>query len=223
MADHVRSLTVVVLVLAAAGAVGAATSALRDGPSTLAASEAATVGPMVAQLSTPPSTGGTTTGSPAGSATQPPTTGSPSTATSPATTPSDGTSTSASSTSSAATIEQIVSLTRSVDAGTTAATAFTVPSGRLLVVTDVVLTNPNGTPACGPSISAGGAPTAPAAGESGTGVLCVPPQTSLSLALTTGLEFAGGETVALGNAATPGATSGPVHFHLRGFLVNLGV
>lgn len=201
MADHVRSLTVVVLVLAAAGVVGAVTSALRDGPSTLAASEAATVGPMVAQLSTPPSTGGSTT-------------------TSPSTTPSPDTSTPASSTSSGATIEQIVSLTRSVDAGAPAANAFTVPSGRLLVITDVVLTNPNGAPACGASVTAGGAPLA---GESGTGVLCVPPQTSLSLGLTTGLEFAGGETVVLGNAATPGAPSGPVHFHLRGFLVNLGV
>ena len=81
--------------------------------------------------------------------------------------------------------------------------------------------------------------------ESGTGTLCVPAQTSLSLSLTTGLEFAGGQSVILANqpvvaatpttattgtttgtAATAAATAtpnGPLFYHLRGFLVAPGV
>jgi hypothetical protein len=81
-----------------------------------------------------------------------------------------------------------------------------------------------------------------AATESGTGALCVPAQTSLSLALTTGLEFTDGQNVVLANqpvtttpadtttpgtttpgtttpAATAAATTTPLFFHLRGFLV----
>jgi hypothetical protein len=76
--------------------------------------------------------------------------------------------------------------------------------------------------------------------ESGTGTLCVPAQTSLSLSLTTGLEFAGGQTVMLANqpvaattpaTATTGTTAaaaaatpnGPLFYHLRGFLTTPGV
>jgi hypothetical protein len=137
-------------------------------------------------------------------------------------------------------IEQVVSLTRTVSAGATGMSAFVVPAGQRLVVTDVVITNPGAAPACGASISATAAPatanpaatagTTTAAIDSGTGVLCVPAQTSLTLTLTTGLEFASGETVMLTNApaaaatTTPPATtstaaSGALHFLLRGFLV----
>jgi hypothetical protein len=57
--------------------------------------------------------------------------------------------------------------------------------------------------------------------ESGTGLLCVPAQTSLNLGLTTGLEFAPGQSVQLGNAAPAAATpGGPLHYHLRGFLMS---
>jgi len=120
------------------------------------------------------------------------------------------------------TIEQIVSITRSVDSGTPSVSAFAVPAGRLLIVTDVVITNSGAAPACGASIAPGGTvavtPASPApAVESGTGVLCVPAQTSLSLGLTTGLEFAAGQGVVL--TTTAGAT---LHYHLRGFLVVTG-
>ena len=129
---------------------------------------------------------------------------------------------------SATTIEQIVSLTRVVEAGAPAASAFTVPAGQRLIVTDVLITNPGLTPTCGASISPGSSaspatatPTTIASAsaiESGTGLLCVPAQTSLNLGLTTGLEFAAGQRVMLANTATS-----PLHYHLRGFLVSPGV
>ena len=194
--------------------------------------------------------------------------------------------------SGGALIEQVVSFARTVEPGATGVTAFTVPSGRQLIVTDVVITNPSATPVCGAGVSpsAGGviaaqAPVPPAPGptgiptgptpgttttgapggtttttstdgstttitggssttitpggstvttpaattaatvESGTGTLCVPAQTSLTLALTTGLEFASGQSVLLANqpiATTTPATStaGPLFYHLRGFLIS---
>lgn len=192
-------------------------------------------------------------------------------------------------------VEQIVAIARTVESGAGSVTAFTVPTGHQLVVTDVVITNPSATPVCGAAISPSGAtlgtttsttgasttptttgattpstatadtgtitstggttttttpggstvtaPSASAAGtaavESGTGTLCVPAQTSLTLSLTTGLEFAGGQSVVLANqplttttatpattTATPAAataTTGPLFYHLRGFLVSSGV
>jgi hypothetical protein len=72
----------------------------------------------------------------------------------------------------------------------------------------------------GTGATAGGVATT-AAAESGTGLLCVPPQTSLNLGLTTGLEFASGQGVQLGNTApAAGTTGGPLHYHLRGFLMS---
>ena len=172
-----------------------------------------------------------------------------------------------------AAVEQIVSLARTVEPGAGSVTAFTVPAGHQLVVTDVVITNPSATPVCGASVSPSGSAastttgtatstptgtttsttggstvttptTSTATTESGTGTLCVPAQTSLSLSLTTGLEFAGGQSVQLANqplattttgtaanaattttAATTTATasvSGPLFYHLRGFLVATG-
>jgi hypothetical protein len=162
-------------------------------------------------------------------------------------------------------VEQIVAIARTVESGTPGVAAFTVPAHQQLVVTDVVITNPSTTPVCGASVSpsgttasattattttttAGGSTvtasaTSTSAVESGTGTLCVPAQTSLALSLTTGLEFAGGESVQLANQplATTGAAaatsttttttatttaaanvSGPLFYHLRGFLVATG-
>jgi hypothetical protein len=124
------------------------------------------------------------------------------------------------------TVDQIVSLVRIVDASVPAVNAFTVPAGQLLVVTDVLVTNTGTAPACGASVSAGGATAAPTTGattpaaattsESGTGALCVPAQTSLNLGLTTGLEFGAGQNVVLANRPPTGG--GALHYHLRGFL-----
>jgi hypothetical protein len=59
-----------------------------------------------------------------------------------------------------------------------------------------------------------GTTTTTAGGETGTGLLCVPAQTSMNLGLITGLEFDEGQGVVLSNAAGV-----PLHYHLRGFLV----
>ena len=204
-------LFVVALVLLAAGA-AAANNVLDGGSPGLAVNGSVLNGAAVAQstapsgtstngmTNTPATTGSTTTGVPATTATTPGTT------------------------TSTMTIEQIVSLTRVVEAGAPAAGVFAVPAGQRLVVTDVLITNPGAAPACGASISPGGtaAPAtttlaSAAAVESGTGLLCVPAQTSLNLGLTTGLEFAAGQSVVLANTATS-----PLHYHLRGFLVSPG-
>ena len=220
-------------------------------------------GPIMAQSTTPvlppEVTGSNATG------TAPP--GTVPTPTSTLSTPTTSTPTTTTSTGALepATIERIVAFARTVEPGAATVSAFTVPPGRRLVITDVVVTNPGTSAACGAAITPGGAagtstastptttpttttttdgttvitngngttvgtngsvPTAPealAALESGTGALCIPAQTSLPLALTTGLEFAGGQRVLLANregaTTDAAATAAPLHFHLRGFLV----
>jgi hypothetical protein len=53
----------------------------------------------------------------------------------------------------------------------------------------------------------------------------VPAQTTTTLPLTTGIEFAAGQAVQLINAPDPaipaGTTQGSLSFHLRGLLVTL--
>jgi hypothetical protein len=210
MGRHSRIVSVVAVVLVAAGA--AAAQSMLAGPSP---GLSVSGGSVVAQSSTPStSTPSATTPSTAltGDASATPT--SPAAA---AETPAPaGTGTTA--VTGAAAIERIVSFTQTVESGTTAVTVFTVPAGRQLVVTDVVITNTGGAPVCGASVAPGAAttPSATAAGESGTGVLCVPAQTSLNLGLTTGMEFTAGQSLVLANG---GGTAGrTLSFHLRGFL-----
>jgi hypothetical protein len=229
MAQQARFLIVVALVLLAAGA--AAAQSLLAGPSPGLGGNNTTVAQSTTQGSTPTTTptspGGTTGATGTGTTTPGATTGG-----TPTTTPSSPTATPGAAVNNGMAIDQIVSLTRTLDASVSAVNAFTVPAGRLLVITDVVITNAGAAPACGASISAGGTPAAPTApttpgatpggtpaattSESGTGVLCVPAQASLNLGLTTGLEFDAGQSVVLSNAQS---TSGAVlHYHLRGFL-----
>jgi hypothetical protein len=233
MPHQTRFLIVVALVLLAAGV--AAAQSMLAGPSPGIATDNTTV----AQSTTPGSTSNTTTPtSPSGTTGTTPgsSTGSTTGGTTPTPTPAPSTPTTTTpgaTVTSGMTVDQIVSLIRTVDASVPAVSAFTVPAGRLLVVTDVLVTNIGTAPACGASISAGGATAAPttpttpgtttpgaapaaATSESGTGALCVPAQTSLNVGLTTGLEFAAGQNVVLGNAPPTGG--GALHYHLRGFL-----
>jgi hypothetical protein len=101
----------------------------------------------------------------------------------------------------------IVEVSQAVPAGTAATTVFTPQAGTLLVVTDVLLTNPNTAPVCGADLARTGAAIA--------GGLCVPAQTSLQIPLVTGVEFTDVAPLQL-----VGATDGtaPVRFHVRGFL-----
>jgi hypothetical protein len=148
---------------------------------------------------------------------------------------------------SPASVQNIVEITRLVPAGTTPVTAFTVPAGVVLVVTDLVLTNTGGAATCGGAVNrAGAATTAPAASSASattgaavttplagtvtqtdstvTGPLCVPARTTTAVPLTTGIEFAAGQSVELVNtrdpAAPTGTTAGALGFHLRGLLVS---
>jgi hypothetical protein len=150
-----------------------------------------------------------------------------------------------------ASVQNVVEITRLVPAGTSAVTAFTVPAGVVLVVTDVVITNTGTAATCGGAVNRAGTAAAPgpptppapdATTTSGsatttvagtltqtdstvTGPLCVPAQTTTALPLTTGIEFAAGQSVQLLNAPDPGAgagvTAGALGFHLRGVLVTL--
>ncbi len=202
---------VAALVLLAAGV--AAANNMLAGPSPGLTVSGGSLTAQAAPASAAPSTIGPSTGSPASPVTGPGT----------STSPVAGAGT---TTGGTPTVEQIISLTRSVSPGTPV-TAFTVPAGRQLVLTDVFVTNPGTSPTCGAAISPGTTPAAApttGAGESGTGVLCVPAQTSLNLGLTTGLEFAAGQSVVLANATTTDAPSTtPLHYHLRGFLVTPGL
>ena len=246
MARIIRKLVVVVLILVGAGIATAATSPFIMGPSAGISSSASPLTQVSPSTSTTPSTSGGVTTTTTGNTTT--VTGSGTTATPGTTTPSTPV------TGTPVGIEQIVAVTRMVEAGA-AVSAFAVPADNRLVITDVVITNTGTAPACGAGIAGSAATTATptatgaatttgattstttgtttgaatggvtvsaATDTAGTGVLCVPAQTSLTLALTTGLEFASGHSVVLSNQTTAGSTTsgGPLFYHLRGFLIS---
>ncbi|HEU5323180.1 MAG TPA: hypothetical protein VFX28_20405, partial [Methylomirabilota bacterium] len=109
-----------------------------------------------------------------------------------------------------AAVEQIVEATATVPPGAAAAAVLSVPVGRRLVVTDLLVTNPNARGTCGVGI-------ARTPGTSVTGPLCVAATSTLQIGLVTGLEFGEGQSVRLLNNGPDAA--GPVTVHLRGFLV----
>jgi hypothetical protein len=226
-----KTLIVGSLVLLAAGV--AAANNMLAGPSpnlTLGGVSVTAQSTPTTPTTTGPSTGTSTTG------TTTPATVAPSTGTA-GTVGATGTTATGTVGITTPSIQQIVSLSRTVEAGAAAVTAFTVPAGQQLVITDVLITNPGTTPVCGAAVSPSAVAAATATGttttaattatgESGTGVLCVPAQTSLGVGLTTGLEFVAGQSVMLVNAVTAGTTTttgGTLFFHLRGFLVATGV
>jgi hypothetical protein len=237
MARITRRLVALALILFGAGIAVAATSPIAGPPVQISLPTSPLT--QVTPPATATSVGGTTVTTVGDTTTV---TGS----TTPVATP--GTSTVPSTTTPGGTvaIERVVSVTRAVDAGAPV-NAFAVPAGSRLVITDVIITNPGTAPACGASVAGSGATTTasattpnatsatamtanPAAAVTtsaatdlaNTGVLCVPAQTSLTLALTTGLEFTGGQNVVLANQVTAtGSTSGgQLFYHLRGFLIS---
>ncbi len=106
--------------------------------------------------------------------------------------------------------QAIAELTNVVPPSDTPVGAFTVPAGSTLVITDVLLTNPNPSAACNLSIGRTAQPAL-------TGALCVPPLTTLQISFTSGIDYPAGDVVELSNP-TSGA-AGPITFHLRGVLV----
>ena len=102
----------------------------------------------------------------------------------------------------------IVEVTQAVPTGGNAIVGFTPPAGTRLVVSDMLVTNPNTTPACGIDVARAGTPL--------TGGLCVAAQSTLQFAFTTPIAFTDTAPVQLVNAST--ATE-PVRIHLRGVLL----
>src|SRR2546430_13282119 len=66
-------------------------------------------------------------------------------------------------TTGAPVVLNIVEITRLVPSGTTAVTAFTVPAGQTLIVTDPLVTNPGTAAPCGAPINRASGPAASAA------------------------------------------------------------
>jgi hypothetical protein len=87
-------------------------------------------------------------------------------------------------------------------------TVTTVPAGKRLVITDVVISNDNSGAACCQRIFRNGTPA--------TSFITVGAGSSFSHTFETGIEFAAGDDVIVRN----GASSGPIHFYLHGFLTN---
>jgi len=111
----------------------------------------------------------------------------------------------AATTGATPTVLNVVEITRLVPAGTTTVTAFTVPTGQTLIVTDVLVTNTSTEAVCGAAINrAGGSTTTTgsATGTTGTTATGTTPTTSTTTGTTTTTPGTGTST-----SATPGTTT----------------
>jgi hypothetical protein len=125
--------------------------------------------------------------------------------------------TSSNATSSATTatpvVLNIVEITRLVPSGTTAVTAFTVPAGQTLIVTDALVTNTGTAATCGAAINrAGGtaaAVTTPAA-TTATGTTTTTPTTTGTTATAPGTVSAGVPSLAGTLTQTDSTITGPL-------------
>ena len=114
---------------------------------------------------------------------------------------------------SLATVQNIVEITRAVPAGPVAVDAFTVPSGVMLVVTDIVVTNTGTAAACGGAVNrAGGTPTAspsPAVAPEPSATTPTPPAVNTAPTTTTEptTSPATGVTAPTASVSATGATA----------------
>jgi hypothetical protein len=90
----------------------------------------------------------------------------------------------------------------------TSRTVFTVPTGQRLVITDMIISNPTSSGSCCAEILRNG--------SFATSFISVPGGSSFEHTFGTEIEFTAGDTVGVRN----GASSGFLHFYLRGFLTN---
>jgi len=107
----------------------------------------------------------------------------------------------------------IVEITRLVPSGTTAVTAFTVPAGQTLIVTDALVTNTGTAATCGAAINrAGGAAAAVAtpAATTATGTATTTPTTTGTTATAPGTVSAGVPTLAGTLTQTDSTITGPL-------------
>jgi len=118
-----------------------------------------------------------------------------------------------SSTTATPVVLNIVEITRLVPSGTTAVTAFTVPAGQTLIVTDALVTNTGTAATCGAAINrAGGtaaAVTTPAA-TTATGTTTTTPTTTGTTATAPGTVSAGVPALAGTLTQTDSTITGPL-------------
>src|SRR5207302_615785 len=107
----------------------------------------------------------------------------------------------------------IVEITRLVPSGTTAVSAFTVPAGQTLIVTDALVTNTGTAATCGAAINrvggAAAAVTTPAA-TTATGTTATTPTTTGTTATAPGTVSAGVPTLAGTLTQTDSTITGPL-------------
>jgi hypothetical protein len=99
-----------------------------------------------------------------------------------------------------------VSIENNVNAGASR-TVFTVPSGQRLIITDVIISNPNASALCCAEILRND--------SFATSLISVPAGSSFEHTFGTEIEFTAGNTVGVHNAS-----SGSLNFYLSGFLTN---
>jgi len=114
-----------------------------------------------------------------------------------------------SSTTATPVVLNIVEITRLVPSGTTAVTAFTVPAGQTLIVTDALVTNTGTEATCGAAINRAGGTAAAvttATATTATGTTTTPSTT----ATTSGTASAGMPTLAGTLTRTDSTITGPL-------------
>ena len=109
----------------------------------------------------------------------------------------------------------IVEITRLVPPGTTAVTAFTVPAGQTLIVTDALVTNTGAAATCGAAINRAGGTAAAVStptGTTATGTTTTTPTTTGTTTTTTapGTASAGVPTLAGTITQTDSTITGPL-------------
>jgi len=106
------------------------------------------------------------------------------------------------------TLTDIVEIVEDAVPGLSTVVVFTVPASRILVITDVVISNDSTNPATGQRIFRSGAPA--------TAFITVAPQSAFSHTFATGIIFTAGSTVAVRNG---NGVAGDTRFYLRGYLL----
>ena len=90
----------------------------------------------------------------------------------------------------------------------TTETVFTVPAGKRLIITDLVITNSDAVAAGSQRLARNGSFV--------TSFLTVSPESTLTHTFATGIEFEAGDEVQVRNGTSLATT----HFYLRGYLVD---
>ena len=108
----------------------------------------------------------------------------------------------AAATGATPTVLNVVEITQQVPAGTTTVTAFTVPAGQTLIVTDVLLTNTSTAATCGAAINRAGGSTTTTSPTTGTTTATTPSTTGTTPNATTSTTTPGTTTPTVAGTIT---------------------